>query len=55
MPKKDKILTREFYMIGVVELAQALLGKIIVRKLPEGEVRAMIVEAEAYKGMIDSQ
>lgn len=50
---KEDMLTADFYKIGVVELARALIGKVIVRKLPEGEIRAMIVETEAYKAPED--
>ncbi|KAM3147379.1 hypothetical protein pb186bvf_000630 [Paramecium bursaria] len=46
-------LPREFYTVGVVELAQQLCGKIIVRNLPQGQVKALIVECEAYKAPED--
>ena len=34
-------------------LAKALVGKVVVRELPEGIVKAMIVETEAYKAPED--
>lgn len=36
-----------------VELAKALLGQLICRRLPEGVVKGMIVETEAYVGPED--
>lgn len=41
-------LTREELPCGTVDLARYLLGKIIVRALPEGEVSGRVVETEAY-------
>ncbi|CAD8090931.1 unnamed protein product [Paramecium primaurelia] len=49
----ETILDSAFYKVDVIELAQKLIGKIIVRQLPQGEVRALIVEAEAYKAPED--
>lgn len=44
----------DFYKKDVLTLAKELLGKIIVRKLPDGkEIRVMIVETEAYKAPDD--
>jgi len=50
---KESFLTREFFRQEVVELAKQLLGKVIVRELPDGIVRAVIVETEAYKAPHD--
>ena len=49
----DQLLNREFFMQEVVVLAKALIGKIIVRDLPEGRIKAVIVETEAYKAPAD--
>lgn len=49
----EKLLPREFFRQEVVELARQLLGKVIVRELPDGVVRAVIVETEAYKAPHD--
>ena len=55
VPDKDSApLTKEFYNRDVVTLAKDLLGKIIVRKLPDGKtIKVMIVETEAYKAPED--
>jgi len=42
-------LPREFYLQGTLDAARRLLGKLVVRRLPSGEVLAgVIVETEAY-------
>jgi len=41
-------ISRAELPVGTVDLARYLLGKIIVRVLPEGEVSGRVVEAEAY-------
>jgi len=47
-------LSREFYLGDTVEIAQNLLGKYLVRVLPDGEVLAgRITETEAYVGRCD--
>ena len=47
-------LTQSFFETDVLELAPALLGKIICRKMPDGEVlRCRITETEAYNGVSD--
>ncbi len=47
-------LSREFYMGDTVEIARALLGKYLVRRLPDGTVLAgRLTETEAYIGRCD--
>ena len=47
-------LPREFYNQPSVDLGKALLGKVLARRLPNGEVlRGVIVETEAYPGERD--
>lgn len=41
-------ISRDELPVGTVDLARYLLGKIIVRALPEGEVSGRVVETEAY-------
>ncbi|CAG7786263.1 unnamed protein product, partial [Allacma fusca] len=46
-----KKLPREFFNQPAVDLSRALLGKVLARRLPNGEVlRGTIVETEAYPG-----
>ena len=47
-------LSREFYTGDTVEIARALLGKYLVRRLPDGTVLAgRLTETEAYIGRCD--
>lgn len=47
-------LTRRFYRRDPVALARALLGQILVRRLPDGrELAGRVVEVEAYLGIED--
>ena len=48
------ILSRDFYHDDTVKIAQALLGKYLVRRLPNGELLVgRITETEAYVGRCD--
>lgn len=46
-------LTRNFYKKDSLSLAKDLLGKVLVRKIGDKELRARIVETEAYPGEED--
>jgi DNA-3-methyladenine glycosylase len=46
-------LTRNFYKKDSLSLAKDLLGKVLVRKFGDKELRARIVETEAYPGEED--
>ncbi len=48
-----KPLSQSFYARDTLIVAKELLGKILVRQLPEGSIKAKIVEVEAYKGRED--
>lgn len=49
------MIDREFYRQDSVSLARALVGKILVRRLPDGtELRLRITETEAYTGVDDT-
>ena len=47
------ILKKSFFKKGALELAQELLGKILVREIDGKVLKAKIVETEAYIGEID--
>lgn len=56
MPKNSKFpkkLPLSFYQRDAATVARALIGKILVRRLESFELRARIVETEAYVGCHD--
>lgn len=46
-------LSRAFYQCPTEEVAEALLGKILIRRSPEGSVVVRLMEVEAYLGPSD--
>ncbi len=46
-------LPRSFFMTDGLTLAKELLGKIMVHETPDGPIRAVITETEAYMGAMD--
>ena len=48
-----KIVDSNFFTVNAVELAQKLLGKILVRNINDQLIKVKIVETEAYNGNID--
>ena len=49
-----KRLDYQFYHRECLEVARDLVGKILVRKSPQGELRMRISETEAYCGESDT-
>lgn len=47
------IISKEFYNRGALEVAQDLLGKVLVREVDGKVLKGKIVETEAYIGAID--
>jgi DNA-3-methyladenine glycosylase len=48
-----RIIDLNFFTVSAVELAQKLLGKILVRNISGKLIKVKIVETEAYIGKID--
>jgi DNA-3-methyladenine glycosylase len=53
MPRRPRKLPRSFYRRPAIDVAQDLIGKVIVRRIAGDELRARIVETEAYIGEHD--
>jgi DNA-3-methyladenine glycosylase len=51
--KNSRITDPNFFTVHATELAQKLLGKILVRKINGQLIKVKIVETEAYDGNID--
>lgn len=51
--KHENKLDRKYFRQEVVDLAKSLLGKMFIRQTPEGVMKAIIVETEAYKAPLD--
>jgi DNA-3-methyladenine glycosylase len=47
-------LEREFYQRATATVARDLLGKLVIRDLPEGRVAVRLAEVEAYLGIRDA-
>ena len=52
-PDRAKKLSHAFYDRDATPLARDLVGKVLVRVLPDGVLRARVVETEAYVGPHD--
>jgi DNA-3-methyladenine glycosylase len=53
MPRRLPKLNRAFYRRPAIDVAPDLIGKILVRRMDQQELRARIVETEAYIGEHD--
>lgn len=51
--KHEIPLDRKYFQQEVVDLSKSLLGKVFIRETPEGVMKAIIVETEAYKAPLD--
>ncbi len=54
MPRRTRKLPRSFFDRDAETVAEALIGKVLVRRIDAGEYRARIVETEAYVGTHDA-
>ena len=53
MNAADPVLPRSFFARDPLDVAPELLGKLLVRRAPEGDRAGRIVEVEAYRGADD--
>jgi len=51
--KSLRITNPSFFTVHATELAQKLLGKVLVRSISGQVIKVKIVETEAYDGKID--
>ncbi|MBQ9979978.1 MAG: DNA-3-methyladenine glycosylase [Oscillospiraceae bacterium] len=49
-----KISDKNFFRRDVLQVAPELVGKVLVRHTPEGDIRLRITETEAYRGEEDT-
>lgn len=49
----DMILQKDYFRRNTIDVSKELLGKVLVRNTPDGQIKARIVETEAYLGFDD--